>query len=54
MRDEGYSLNRPQKALAVEIARRNSKQIGGQGWSERAVIKHVSDWLKEKRIQSGP
>ena len=46
MRGEGYSMARPQKALAYEIARRNDKQIGAAGWSERTVITHVSDWMK--------
>ena len=47
MRDEENSMARPQKALAFEIARRNGKQIGAPGWSERTVIEHVSDWQKK-------
>jgi hypothetical protein len=50
MRDQEYSLNQAQKALAAEIAKRNSKQIGAKGWSERVVVKHVSDWLKENEF----
>lgn len=47
MRDEEYSLNRTQMALAAEIVKRNGKQFGDTGWSERTVLKHVSDWLDE-------
>jgi hypothetical protein len=41
------SLSRPQKALAIEIVQRNDVEFGAPGWSERTVLKHISDWLKE-------
>lgn len=50
MRDEGYSMAQPQKTIADVIARRNGKQLGDRGWSERTVLTHVSDWLKENGL----
>ena len=50
MRDERCSMDLPQKALAEQIVRRNNQQFGARGWSERAVLKHVSDWLKENSL----
>jgi hypothetical protein len=50
MHEEGVSLNRVQMALATEIVQRNGKQFNAPGWSERTVLKHVSDWLKDSGI----
>ncbi len=50
MRNEHYSLKQTQTALATEILRRNNKEFGDAGWSERAVKAHVSAWLKENGI----
>jgi len=48
MQVEGFQMGRPQKALAVEIARRNNTQIGDRGWSERTLVTHISVWLAKR------
>ena len=48
MRDDGTPMNVPQKTLAAEVAQRNGVTLGSRGWSERCIIQHTSEWLKEQ------
>lgn len=49
MHQEGFNMALPQKKLAEEAAKRNSKRLGDPSWSERAIIGHVSEWLDKHR-----
>jgi hypothetical protein len=50
MRDESHPLHTPQKQLATLVAKRNNRNLGDKGWSERTVIQHVSTWLRDKGL----
>jgi hypothetical protein len=57
MQKEGCDMSRPQKRLAEEVAKRLGKTLGDDktpgdpGWSERTIIQHVRDWLRDSGLR---
>jgi hypothetical protein len=52
MRKEGQSLRGPQKRLAVEVAKRNNHTLGEPNWGQRAIVRHISEWLRDSPTHS--
>jgi hypothetical protein len=51
MRNGGANLGLSQKRLAELVAQDNDKKLDhDMGWSERTIVQHVSDWLKEQGL----
>jgi hypothetical protein len=47
MRREGSSLREPHAFLAKMVGAINNRALGDRSWSETAIVKHVSTWLRE-------